>query len=82
MSVLVYVPFRNCKHSIKICNDNRRKNVIEVETLNLGFFFHALFKLQLRLSKVKREITKNLYENRMCSNQWDNWRAYGPELLL
>ena len=25
--------------------------------------------------------TKNLYENRMC-NQWDNWRAYGPELLL
>ena len=26
-------------------------------------------------------LTKNLYENRMC-NQWDNWRAYGPELLL
>ena len=25
--------------------------------------------------------TKNLYENRKC-NQWDNWRAYGPELLL
>ena len=24
---------------------------------------------------------KNLYENRMC-NQWDNWRAYGPELVL
>ena len=24
---------------------------------------------------------KNLHENRMC-NQWDNWRAYGPELLL
>ena len=25
--------------------------------------------------------SKNLYENRMC-NQWDNWRASGPELLL
>ena len=27
------------------------------------------------------EESKNLYENRIC-NQWDNWRAYGPELLL
>ena len=26
-------------------------------------------------------LAKNLYENRMC-NQWDNWRAHGPELLL
>ena len=24
---------------------------------------------------------KNLYENRMC-NQLDNWRTYGPEVLL
>ena len=29
----------------------------------------------------KSSMVKNLHENRMC-NQWDNWRAYGPELLL
>ena len=33
------------------------------------------------LQSVSMERRKNLYENRMC-NQWDNWRAYGPELLL
>ena len=33
------------------------------------------------LAKLASGPTKNLDENRMC-NQWDNWRVYGPELLL
>ena len=32
-------------------------------------------------NKIQLANYKILYENRMC-NQWDNWRAYGPELLL
>ena len=46
----------------------------------------ASFKCELqpvrsRPTLISMAETKNLYENRMC-NQWDNWRAYGPELLL
>ena len=30
---------------------------------------------------LKRLLIRTCMKNRMC-NQWDNWRAYGPELLL
>ena len=45
---------------------------------------HAKRSKQYKSDNTRKDkvvANKNLYENRMC-NQWDNWRAYGPELLL
>ena len=59
--------------------------------LTLGHFSHCLTLLVVtnqtiyHLSRLSFSILTFLVciaeKNRMC-NQWDNWRAYGPELLL
>ena len=36
---------------------------------------------QQHLMKAEQVSLRTCIKNRMC-NQWDNWRAYGPELLL